>query len=238
MKLVSLLFRCFWTFGWDCNLQPSKSVTHRQSCGIGWLFKDGDYLRMCISWMLSSQISTVHELIGKSQLQVVSVYSKRFPNKRNSSDQKWGFNFRVFPLSHETWSMVEPRMQAGLSSPHFDELRMEPLGSPICWGSVMKDWNHWNHLRDSRNCFCVSCVWGKLSKANLSYQDITTYHETWQIQHEKTLVSLWAMTEAPNRVEIWMTSWFLVCLNPLISWCGMLNYWSHLLYPTVLVWGI
>ena len=153
--------------GWDCNLQPSKSVTHRQSREIGWFFQDGDHLRMCISWMLSSQICTVHELIGKSQLQVVSVYSKRFPNKRNSSDQKWGFNFRVFPLSHETWSMVEPRMQAGLSSPHFDELRMEPLGSPICWGSVMKDWNHWNPLRDSRNCFCVSCVWGKLSQSEL-----------------------------------------------------------------------
>ena len=133
---------------------------------------------MCISWMLSSQISTVHELIGKSQLQLASVYSQRFPNK-DSSDQKWGFNFRVFPLSHETWSMVEPRMQAGLSSPHFDELRMEPLGSPICWGSVMKDWNHWNHLRDSRNCFCFSCVWGKLSQSELKLSGY--YNISWNL---------------------------------------------------------
>lgn len=158
--------------------------------------------------------------------------------KQKQFRPKVGFNFRVFPLSHETWSMVEPRMQAGLSSPHFDELRMEPLGSPICWGSVMKDWNHWNHLRDSRNCFCFSCVWGKLSQSELKLSG--HYNISWNLAvlTWKNSGSLWAMTEAPNRVETWMTSWFLVCLNPLISWCGMLNYWNHVLCPTVLVWGI
>ena len=87
----------------------------------------------------------------------------------------WGFSFRVFPSSYETCDLVKPRMQAGLSSPHFDELRMQTLGSPVCWGfqgMAMKNWNQWNHTRDSRNCCCFfSFLREVVPKMNLSYHD-------------------------------------------------------------------
>lgn len=109
----------------------------------------------------------------------------------------WGFSFRVFPSSYETCDLVTPRMQAGLSSPHFDELRMETLGSPLCWGfqgMAMKNWNQWNHRRDSRNCCCFfslfegSCPKNELKLSRRLRHNIMTLGSS----------NLWAVTEAPG----------------------------------------